>query len=103
MSSIRLRVRTQDQPVPHLLTSHPNANHIHTHATDQTAFLRLSRSYFEATGDAACFHYVPAFEQQAQQSPLWLRAVEAVLDVVQASGAARCFCGGVDLIIIFRL
>ncbi len=76
--------------------------YIHTRS-NRTAFLRLSRSYFEATGDAACFHYVPAFEQQAQQSPLWLRAVEAVLDVVQASGAVRCFCGGVDLIIILRL
>jgi hypothetical protein len=68
-------------------------------AIDTAAFLRLSRSYYQATGDAACFHYTPAFEDEQQgqgeggeSSPLslWLRAVEAVLDVVQASRDGCC-------------
>lgn len=58
--------------------------HVYTYLS--IAFLRLSRSYHQATGDGACFHYTPAFETD-EPLPLWLRAVEAVLDVVQAQQA----------------
>lgn len=65
----------------------PSINiYIHVYTYLPTAFLRLSRSYHQATGDGACFHYTPTFEPD-EPLPLWLRAVEAVLDVVQAQQA----------------
>lgn len=68
---------------------HPPAHFTPYTTTLRTAFLRLSRSYHQATGDAACFYYTPSFEPQPQPgqeegvAPLWLRAVEVVLDVIQ--------------------